>query len=69
MTILVTGLATLLFARALFYTLTGQNTNLAEDAGPIFLGMSHHLPYLAAPVVVGLILILLVFGRERSGSG
>ena len=69
LSIVATGLATLLFARVLIYTLTGINTNLSEDQGPLFLGMSYHLPYLAAAVVIGLALVLFVFGRERSFKG
>ena len=69
LSIIVTGLAALLFLRALVLTLTGLNENLPEHKDSIFLGMSHHLPYLAIPIIVGLILILFVFGRERSGRG
>jgi TRAP-type mannitol/chloroaromatic compound transport system permease large subunit len=69
LSILVTGLSGLLLIRALVYTATGLNADLPEDSGPIFLGMSHHLPYLAALVILGLLLVLVVFGRKRSRAG
>lgn len=67
--IVVTTLAGLLLLRVVIYTLTGTNTNLSEDDGPIWLGMSYHLPYIAAVVGAGLVLILLVFGLKRSLRG
>ena len=69
LSIVVTAIALLLFARVLIYTLTGINANLSEDQETLFLGMGYHLPYLAAAVVLGLILVLFVFGRERSFKG
>jgi len=69
LSIVATGVATLLFARVLLYTLAGINANLSEDQGPLFLGMDYHLPYLAAAVVIGFVLIFFVFGRERSFKG
>lgn len=67
--ILVTSVSTLLFLRALVYTLVGVNADLPEDRDPLFLGMSHHLPWLAGVVAAGLLLIFAVFGRARSRSG
>ena len=69
LSIVVVGLSALLFLRALVLTMTGLNANLPEHKESIFLGMSHHLPWLAVPIVVGLVLILFVFGRERSMRG
>ena len=68
-TMIVTTLAALLFLRALTYTLSGSNTNLSEDNGPIWLGMSYHLPYLGAVVAAGVALILFVFGIKRTLRG
>lgn len=67
--IIVVGLSALLFLRALVLTMTGLNADLPEHKESIFLGMSHHLPWLAATVAVGVALILFVFGRERSRLG
>ena len=67
--IVVAGFSALLFLRALVLTLTGLNANLPEHKDTIFLGMSHHLPWLAVPVVAALVLVLFVFGRERSRRG
>jgi TRAP-type mannitol/chloroaromatic compound transport system permease large subunit len=63
------GLSSLMFLRALIYTLTGVNAEVSEDDGPIFLGMPEHLPYLAGAAFVGALLIYFVFGRERSFRG
>ncbi len=67
--ILVTGATAILLVRALLYTLFGVNSDLSEDEGPIFLGMSYHLPYLLGVIAAGLILIQFVFGREESLKG
>ena len=69
LSVLLAGVSTLLFLRAAFFTVTGQNANLGERVEPIFLGMTHHLPYLAGFAVAGVVLALFVFGRERSKAG
>ncbi len=69
LTIVATGLAALLLLRAGLYTALGRNQNLTEDDGTIFLGMQNHLPWLVGAVVVGILLILLVFGLKRSLKG
>lgn len=67
--IVVTGLASLLMLRVLIYTATGINADLSEDEGPLWLGMSYHLPYLGGVIAAGLAIIFLVIGRERSLRG
>jgi len=67
--IFATGIVALLLLRVVLYTLTGINADLSEDDEPLFLGMRHHLPYLAGIVVAGLFLLLFVFGRTRSQNG
>ena len=70
MSIILAGFATLLLLRALFFTVTGQNVIVVEDnVEPIFLGMAHHLPYLAGAAALGVVLAMFVFGRERSARG
>ena len=70
LSVLAAGFGTLLFLRALFFTVTGQNaTQVAEDVEPITLGMAHHVPYLAIFVGIALALALFVFGRERVRIG
>ncbi len=69
LSIVATGVASLLLLRAGIYTMLGTNQNLTEDQEPFTLGMSHHLPYLAGAIVVGLLLIFLVFGLKRSIKG
>ncbi|MFK7892263.1 MAG: TRAP transporter large permease subunit [Granulosicoccus sp.] len=67
--ILVAALGSLLFARALLYTLTGSNANLPEGDDPYWMGMAYHLPYIGAVVVAALVVIFLVVGRGRSLAG
>ena len=69
LSILLTGVAALLLLRAAYFTVSGQNANLGNDVDPIFLGMSHHLPYLAGFAILGVVLALGVFGRERAAAG
>lgn len=70
LSILLGSVSALLFLRAVFFTLTGQNEVIETDnIEPIFLGMEHHLPWLAGTAILGAALALLVFGRERSSIG
>ncbi|MGI9522543.1 MAG: TRAP transporter large permease subunit, partial [Hyphomicrobiaceae bacterium] len=69
LSILLAGGSALLFLRALYFTVSGQNADLGPNVDPIFLGMSHHVPYLAGIAVLGAVLALFVFGRERSLAG
>jgi len=63
------AVAGLLLLRAVIYSLTGVSDNVSVDDGPIFLGMSYHIPYLAGAVAVGLVLAFGVFGRARTMKG
>lgn len=69
LSIVLAGFATLLFLRALYYTVSGINANADLVDDPIFLGMSYHLPYLAGAIAVGVGLAFFGFGRERSLNG
>ncbi|MFA3918213.1 TRAP transporter large permease [Ruegeria hyattellae] len=69
LSILLAGVSALLLVRVGFLTLTGQNAALGENVDPIALGMPHHIPWLAISFVLGLALIFVVFGRERSKLG
>ena len=69
LSILLSGVSALLLLRALYFTVTGQNAALDASVEPIFLGMTNHLPYLLGALVIGLVLIYFVFGRERSAEG
>ncbi|MDP5217997.1 TRAP transporter large permease subunit [Ruegeria sp. 2205SS24-7] len=69
LSILLAGVSALLLVRVGFLTLTGQNAALGENVDPIALGMPHHIPWLAICFVVGLALIFVIFGRERSKLG
>ena len=69
LSVMLAGVSALLLLRALFFTVTGQNVDLGENVEPIFLGMQHHLPYLAGYLVAGIVLALFIFGRERARDG
>ncbi|WP_339770337.1 TRAP transporter large permease subunit [uncultured Pseudosulfitobacter sp.] len=61
-------LAGVLMVRALFFTVTGENT-IREGLDPIPLGMVSDIPWIAGTFVLALILIFFVVGRERTAKG
>ena len=60
--------AGVLFIRALFFTITGENT-VTEGVDPIALGMVSDIPWIVGAFVLALLLILFVVGRERTAEG
>ena len=60
--------AGVLFIRALFFTVTGENT-VTEGVDPIALGMVSDIPWIVGAFVLALALILFVVGRERTAEG
>ncbi|WP_147126039.1 TRAP transporter large permease [Shimia ponticola] len=68
LSLLLAGGATVLFLRALFFTVTGQNI-LEEGEDPIALGMSYHLLPIAIAGLIGLVMAFVVFGRKRTMEG
>jgi len=69
LSLVIGSLATLLLARASIYTLLGSNQNLTADEDPYFLGMTYHMPYLAGVAIVAFLLVLAVFGWDRTKRG
>ena len=69
LSVLLTGFSVALLLRVLFFTVTGQNSDLGENVDPITLGMPHHIPWISGALLLGLALAYFVFGRERSTSG
>ncbi len=68
LSILLAAVGALLFLRAVFLTVTGQNI-LDENVDPIVLGMPGHLPWLAGVAFLGVVLALFVFGKDRAKMG
>jgi TRAP-type mannitol/chloroaromatic compound transport system permease large subunit len=68
LSILFGGFTTLILARVLFFTVTGQNI-LDEGEDDILLGMSYHIPYIVGFLVICIVLALFVFGREKCKLG
>lgn len=68
LSILLAGGSVVLFLRALYFTVTGQNI-LEEGEEPIALGMPDDMIPIAIAGVIGLILAFVVFGRRRSMQG
>ncbi|WP_093968812.1 TRAP transporter large permease [Actibacterium lipolyticum] len=60
--------AGVLFARAVFFTLTGANA-VREGQDPIPLGMVTDIPWIIGTFAFALILIQFVVGRERTSKG
>ena len=67
--ILVTGILTLLSLRVLLYTVTGRNADVDPALGPLFLGMDYHIPYLVGATLASAAIAYFVFGRERLRMG
>lgn len=57
-----------LLARALFFTVTGENA-IREGLAPIPLGMASDIPWFIGIFMLFVILILFVVGRERTAKG
>ena len=68
LSLLLAGGAAVLFLRALFFTVTGQNI-LQDGEDPIALGMPDQLVPLAIASAAGLVLAFVVFGRARTMKG
>jgi TRAP-type mannitol/chloroaromatic compound transport system permease large subunit len=69
LTVLLAGFSSILFLRALFFTVTGQNADLGDGVDPIFWGTADYVPWFAGLVAVALALIFFVFGREKTALG
>jgi TRAP-type mannitol/chloroaromatic compound transport system permease large subunit len=60
--------AGVLFVRAVFFTVTGDNA-IREGQDPIPLGMVSDIPWIVGTFVLCLILIFFVCGRDRTAKG
>ena len=68
LSLLLIGASAVLFLRAGFFTVTGQNV-LEDGEDPIALGMPEHLIPIAIACGIGVILAFFVFGRKRTMTG
>jgi TRAP-type mannitol/chloroaromatic compound transport system permease large subunit len=69
MSVLVAGFSSVLFLRALFFTVTGQNADNGDGVEPIFWGTPDYVPWFAGLVAIALLLMFFAFGRERTKTG
>ena len=65
LSILLAGFSFVLFARALFFTISGQNV-VVEGVDPIAYGTSDYVPWFGGAFVIAMALIIFAFGAERS---
>ena len=68
MSIVIAGFSTFLFLRATFFELSGSNAASDGDP-PARLGTAAHMPWLAGITIFALILIYVVFGKDRAKTG
>lgn len=66
--VLLAGFSAILFLRAGFFTITGQNV-IGEGEDPIAWGMPGDVPLFGGVVVVSLLLAFFAFGRDRTRTG
>ena len=66
--VLLAGFSTILFLRALFFTLTGQNAVL-EGVDPIFWGTPDYVWWFGGLVAISFALAFFAFGRDRTATG
>lgn len=67
MCVLVAGFSTVLFLRALFFEVTGENA--AQTGAPIAFGTADYLPWFGGAVVIAFVLMFGVLGRARTATG
>ncbi|MEM6888612.1 MAG: TRAP transporter large permease subunit [Pseudomonadota bacterium] len=65
--VLVAGFSTALFLRALFFEVSGQNA--ANTGAPIAYGTPDYLPWFGGAVIVSLLMMFFVFGKDRTKLG
>ena len=65
--ILTAGFSTILFLRALFFELSGQNA--ANTADPFAFGTADWLPWFGGVAIASLVIMFVVLGRERVIKG
>jgi len=65
--ILTAGFSTILFLRALFFELSGQNA--ANTADPFAFGTADWLPWFGGVTIASLVIMFVVLGRERVIKG
>ncbi|MEM7752313.1 MAG: TRAP transporter large permease subunit [Pseudomonadota bacterium] len=69
LTVLLAGFSTVLLARAVFFTVTGQNAVVQEGVDPIFWGTPDFVPWFGGLIAISLGLIFFFFGRKATATG
>jgi len=67
--VLISGICTVLFLRALFFTITGQNIDLGDGVEHIVWGTADYVPWFGGIVSICLGLIYFAFGLKRTTRG
>ncbi|MDT2075899.1 MAG: TRAP transporter large permease subunit [Planktomarina sp.] len=67
MALVIAGFSAVLFLRAAFFEFSGSNA--ASQGDPARLGTLDHMPWLGGIVVIALLLIYFVFGKDRAKIG
>jgi len=68
LSVLLAGFSFVLFLRALFFTLTGQNA-VIENVDPLALGQPHHMYWFGGALLVAFVLMFGLLGRARTVTG
>ena len=66
--VLLAGFSVVLFLRALFFTVTGQNADLGDGTDPIFWGTVSHVPWFAGIIAICMVLVFFVFGKDKTAK-
>jgi TRAP-type mannitol/chloroaromatic compound transport system permease large subunit len=64
--VLFAGITSVLFLRALFFTVTGQNADLGDGTDPIAGGTPGHVPWFGGMGVISILIVIFYFGREHT---
>jgi TRAP-type mannitol/chloroaromatic compound transport system permease large subunit len=64
--VLFAGITSVLFLRALFFTVTGQNADLGDGTDPIGWGTPGHVPWFGGMAIISILIVFFYFGRVHT---